>query len=147
MSLLEENGAPIGALGNSEVHFHKLDDRLKAQLDGLKIVTHHARPDYRPENPAVWPIITTHPETRRRVLNISPNHARLIEGLDEAESRVLLDRLIVHASYPRFVWTHRWRAGDLVMWDNRCTMHRRDPFDNRQRRLMKRTQAVGPPPV
>ncbi len=182
ISNLKKNGAPIGALGNAEVHFHKdlaftytpgtisvlfavevpeqggdtswangyaaydeLDDTLKNQLSGLKIVTRHLRPDYRPENPAIWPIITTHPETGRKVLNISPNHAHRIEGLNEAESRALLDQLIAHATHPRFIWTHRWRAGDLVMWDNRCTMHRRDPFDDRQRRVMRRTQAVGPP--
>ena len=127
--------------------YEALDEALKAQIEGLKIVTRHTCPDYRLDKPVVWPIVTTHPETGRKLLNISPNHARLIKGLNEAESRALLDRLIAYASHPRFVWTHRWHSGDLVMWDNRCTMHRRDPFDNRQRRLMKRTQAVGPPPV
>ena len=57
----------------------------------------------------------------------------------------LLEELTVFATQPRFVYQHRWRVGDLVMWDNRCVMHRRDAFDESLRRLMHRTQIVGEP--
>ena len=63
--------------------------------------------------------------------------------MEPAESRALLDRLFAHMTQPRFVWTHHWRVGDLVLWDNRATMHRREPFPADQRRLMKRTQVLG----
>ena len=65
-----------------------------------------------------------------------------IVGLPVAESESLLDEIW---SYVRdeFTWYNRWRAGDLVLWDNRCTMHRRDPFDADSRRIMHRTQIKG----
>ena len=61
-------------------------------------------------------------------------------GLPPSESKALLNRLFEHADRPEFVWTHHWQVGDLVMWDNRPTMHRREPFPPTERRLMKRTQ-------
>ena len=53
---------------------------------------------------------------------------------------------LLAATQPEFVWRHHWRAGDLVLWDNRCTMHRRDPFDPATRRIMHRTQIKGETP-
>jgi len=55
----------------------------------------------------------------------------------------LLDAIWAHATQERFAWYQKWRAGDLVMWDNRSTMHRRDPFDGEARRVMHRTQIKG----
>ena len=63
--------------------------------------------------------------------------------MEEPEARMLLMDLNEHATQPQFVYTHRWSVGDLVMWDNRCTMHRRDPFDLNSRRVMHRTQIKG----
>jgi len=96
--------------------------------------------------PASHPVARTHPETGRRVLYVSPHLTSRIEGVSPQESRELLDRLIAHATQSRFVWAHKWRVGDLLMWDNRCTMHRRESFDNAQRRVMKRTQMFGDEP-
>ena len=62
-----------------------------------------------------------------------------IDGLPEGEGAALLDELNRHATQPEFVYTHRWQIGDLVMWDNGFLLHRRDPFDPRQNRLLKRT--------
>jgi taurine dioxygenase len=59
------------------------------------------------------------------------------------ESEALLDELWAHAQRPEHAFAHRWRIGDLLMWDNRTTMHRRDPFDSSARRLMYRTQIKG----
>jgi taurine dioxygenase len=66
-----------------------------------------------------------------------------VEGLSPEESDALLDRLWSFAARPEFVYAHRWRVGDLVVWDNRSTMHRRDPFDSNARRVMHRTQIKG----
>ena len=63
-----------------------------------------------------------------------------IEGLSIEESDRLLDEIWTHATRDSLTWTHQWRAGDLVLWDNRCTMHRRDAFDPATRRVMHRTQ-------
>jgi taurine dioxygenase len=89
------------------------------------------------------PIICTHPESGRPVLYLGRRRNAYIDGLPLAESEALLDELWSCATRDEFTWTHRWRVGDLVMWDNRCTMHRRDAFDPRQRRILHRTQIKG----
>jgi taurine dioxygenase len=67
-------------------------------------------------------------------------------GLPLDESEELLNQLWAHASKPEFAWYQQWRVGDLIMWDNRCAMHRRDAFDPAARRLMHRTQIKGDRP-
>ena len=68
------------------------------------------------------------------------SHIERISGLDDAEGRALLAELIAFATQPRFVFAHRWRVGDVLIWDNLCTMHRATPFDDqRYRRDMRRT--------
>ena len=69
-----------------------------------------------------------------------------LEGLDLAESEALLDAIWAHIERKDIAWTHVWRVGDLVLWDNRCTMHRRDPFPADSRRVMHRTQVKGAAP-
>ncbi|MCH8092072.1 MAG: TauD/TfdA family dioxygenase, partial [Proteobacteria bacterium] len=64
-----------------------------------------------------------------------------------AASEALLDALWAFATRPEFTWRHQWAPGDLVVWDNRCTLHRRDAFDADARRLMLRTQVKGSRPV
>jgi alpha-ketoglutarate-dependent 2,4-dichlorophenoxyacetate dioxygenase len=84
-------------------------------------------------------LVRTHPGSKRRSLYLAA-HAFRIRGLPEAEGRALLDELTAFATQPRFVYSHRWQVGDLVMWDNRCTMHRGRPYDDtRYRRDMHRT--------
>jgi taurine dioxygenase len=92
---------------------------------------------------AVHPIVCTHPESGRRVLYLGRRRNAYIMGLPLAESEKLLDELWTYASRDEFTWYNRWRVGDLVLWDNRCTMHRRDPFDADTRRIMHRTQVKG----
>ncbi|MBD0272772.1 MAG: TauD/TfdA family dioxygenase, partial [Acetobacteraceae bacterium] len=75
-------------------------------------------------------------------------HARSIEGMDDAEGRALIDRLMEHATQPRFVHAHRWRPHDLVLWDNRAVLHRATPFANTtERRHMVRTTVAGEGPT
>jgi taurine dioxygenase len=89
------------------------------------------------------PLVCTHPETKRRVLYLGRRRNAYIEGLSLSESESLLDELWLYANRLEFEWHNEWRVGDLVLWDNRCTMHRRDPFDATSRRVMHRTQIKG----
>ncbi len=89
------------------------------------------------------PLVCTHPETKRRVLYLGRRRNAYIEGLSLAESESLLDELWSHANGEELEWYNEWRVGDLVLWDNRCTMHRRDPFEASSRRVMHRTQIKG----
>jgi len=117
-----------------------LDDALKARLAGLRATHRHFIPDQNPETIVDHPVVCTHPETGRKTLYVSPYFAKTIVGMAEAEGQALLTTLFEHETRPQFIWTHHWKVGDLVMWDNRATMHRREPFPDTQRRLMKRTQ-------
>ncbi len=91
--------------------------------------------------PGAWhPIVGVHPETARRYLYLGRRRNASIEGLSAGESDALLDEIWSHATADSLTWYHRWRVGDLVIWDNRCTMHRRNAFDARSRRIMHRTQ-------
>jgi taurine dioxygenase len=92
---------------------------------------------------AVHPLVCTHPNTGRRMLYLGRRRNAYLIGLPLAESEALLDELWAFVDRPEFTWEHVWRVGDLVMWDNRCTMHRRDAFDPGSRRIMHRTQIKG----
>ena len=92
---------------------------------------------------AVHPLVCTHPNTGRRMLYLGRRRNAYLLGLALADSEALLDELWSFVDRPQFAWEHVWRVGDLVLWDNRCTMHRRDAFDPSSRRIMHRTQVKG----
>jgi alpha-ketoglutarate-dependent taurine dioxygenase len=94
--------------------------------------------------PVVHPLVRTHPNTGRKILYVGM-HTSHIEGMPENESRALLDSLASHTTKPEFVYTHNWRPGDLVMWDNRCLLHRADAnYDmDKHRRILYRTVVKG----
>jgi alpha-ketoglutarate-dependent 2,4-dichlorophenoxyacetate dioxygenase len=99
--------------------------------------------DFAPEElekmaPVPQVLVRTHPGSGRKSLFLS-SHAGRILGMEEPEARLLLMDLMEHATQPCFVYTHTWRAGDLVMWDNRCTMHRAREYDETKVRDMHRT--------
>jgi taurine dioxygenase len=77
------------------------------------------------------------------VLYLGRRRNAYIIGLPLAQSEQLLDEIWHYATRDEFTWYNQWRAGDLVLWDNRCTMHRRDAFDSGDRRIMHRTQIKG----
>jgi alpha-ketoglutarate-dependent 2,4-dichlorophenoxyacetate dioxygenase len=79
--------------------------------------------------PAWQSLVRTIPESGRKTLYLA-SHLHRIAGLDDADAQTLIARLTAHATQPQFVYRHRWRANDLVMWDNRCTMHRGTDFDD-----------------
>jgi taurine dioxygenase len=96
---------------------------------------------------AEHPIVRTHPATGRKALFLGRRPNAYIPGLPLAESEALLDALWAHCTKPEFAWYQQWRAGDLILWDNRCVMHRRDAFDPTSRRVMHRTQIQGDRPI
>jgi taurine dioxygenase len=89
------------------------------------------------------PIVCTLPETGRKGLYLGRRRNAYVEGMELAESEALLDEVWEYATRDELTWYNRWRVGDVVLWDNRCTMHRRDPFDAASRRIMHRTQMKG----
>jgi taurine dioxygenase len=129
---------------------------LKARIAGLRIkhdgtynsggyVRQGVIPtdDPRSSPGALHPLVCTHPNTGRRMLYLGRRRNAYIAGLALADSEALLDELWSYVARPEFAWEHVWRVGDLVLWDNRCTMHRRDAFDPNARRIMHRTQVKG----
>ena len=102
----------------------------------------------RDESPgAVHPLVCVHPESGRECLYLGRQALAFIPELPDAESTELLEQLWAHASQDQFSWYQRWRLGDIVIWDNRCTMHRRDALDESERRLLYRAQIKGERPI
>lgn len=91
------------------------------------------------------PVVRMHPVTGRPCLFLGRRRNAYLVGLPLDESESLLDALWAHATKPEFAWTQVWQLGDMIMWDNRCTLHRRDSFDPATRRLLVRTQITGEP--
>jgi len=95
---------------------------------------------------AVHPIVVRHPVTGRRALYLGRRPLSYVVGLPLEESEALLNGLWAHATRPEYAWFQTWRVGDLLMWDNRCAMHKRTAFDPAERRFMLRTQVKGARP-
>jgi len=127
-----------------------LPETMKRRMEGM--ICEHTQlfsrakigfTDWAPEEiekmaPVPQVLVRTHPGSGRKSLFLS-SHAGRVRGMEEPEARLLLMDLIEHATQPAFVYTHRWRAGDLVMWDNRCTMHRAREYDETKVRDLHRT--------
>ena len=105
------------------------------------------RDGLRERPPVVHPLVRTHPDTGRKALYLG-NHASHILGMPEEDGAALLDQLLDHATQRQFVYTHRWRKGDLVMWDNRCLLHRAvaNYEMNKDRRILHRSVVKGTVP-
>lgn len=94
--------------------------------------------------PGAWhPAVCVNPETGAPCLYLGRRRNAYVDGLTPAQSDALLDRLWTYVGRPEVTYEHVWRIGDLLLWDNRSTMHRRDPFDATARRVMHRTQIKG----
>jgi taurine dioxygenase len=113
--------------------YEALPPRLKARLDGRRgVFTYGGRrkatallnPEDRDWTPVVHPIIRTHPETGRKALYFDPGKILAIEGLAADESDALIDELAERMIRPEGEYRHRWRKGDVVIWDNRCSYHK-----------------------
>jgi taurine dioxygenase len=142
--------------------YEELPDGLKARVGGL-MVKHQAshsstgqrRPGYldlTSDDPrdlpgALHPIVRTHPETGKKALYLGRRFGSYIPPLPLEDSEALLDELWDHATRPHLAWTQRWQVGDLVIWDNRCTLHRRESFAGRGLRRLHRLMTKGERPV
>lgn len=93
------------------------------------------------------PFIRTHPESGRECLFLGRRLNSYVPGITTEESEEFLDRLWAHTIQNKFVWSHQWQVGDILVWDNRCTMHHRTAFDDSQRRRMFKVQIMGEAPI
>jgi taurine dioxygenase len=89
------------------------------------------------------PIVRTHPVTRRKCLYLGRRLNSYIVGLPLEQSEALLDEIWAHTCQDKYVWEHKWKVGDLLVWDNRCTMHHRNAFAPNTRRLMHKSTSAG----
>lgn len=146
--------APIGGhteFADQRAAYDALPDAMKKRLEGLvaehSIATSRRKSGFTEFNadenrrlpPVPQVLVRTIPQSGRKSLYVA-SHAGRIFGMPDAEARALLEELVAHTTQRQFVYTHRWRAHDLVMWDNRCTMHRGTDYDDlRWVRDMSRT--------
>lgn len=130
--------------------YDALPSRLKQRIEPLKVAFGYGgrartgierlEPEDQARPPAIWDMVRVHPETKRQSLYINPTHVIRIEGLSEAEGDTLLAELYWYMLQPNAEYRHKWHAGDIVIWDNRCTVHSAaggNPTD--QRRVHWRT--------
>jgi taurine dioxygenase len=138
---------------NMYLAYETLPAGLKKQVEGRKAVhdaTYNSAgtrrkgygdvTDPRSAPGARHDLVRRHPETGRQCLFLGRRRNSYVLGLELAQSEALLDALWEHATQPQFTFRQEWRVGDVIVWDNRCTLHRRDAFDPRARRLLHRTQ-------
>ncbi|HEX5814672.1 MAG TPA: TauD/TfdA family dioxygenase [Methylomirabilota bacterium] len=147
---------PAGAdteYADMRVAYDALPEETKARLEGLRV--HHSIAYSRQTlgfefaaaeedrlKGAVHPLVRTIPRSKRRALYLASHASRIVDW-PVPEGRLLLRELIEHATQPQFVYRHRWRVGDLVIWDNRCTMHRATLFeDTKYRRELRRVTTL-----
>jgi len=131
--------------------YETLDPAIRAKLEGRRAFHHYnygstTRGDARGVEAfaeSVHPVFRTHDETGRKAIYVNRLMTVRVEGLPPEESDKLLSALFDHSEKPEFVYRHVWRVGDLIVWDNRCSMHARDDFPSDQRRLMFRTTVKG----
>ncbi len=144
---------------NTRAAYDALPEKTKTRIDGLKVVhtfassraggrlPNRTEEEKRETPDVIHPLVRTHPDTGRKALYLNPNRIECILGMARAESDALLDQLIAHATQPEFEYRHAWRPGDVVIWDNRCTMHRAcEDVPEGQRRVMHRILLEGARP-
>ena len=139
---------------NAYAAYATLPDDIKARIEGRRALNAYDKDSTqrtaRYDNAAssCWhPVVRTHPATGRKALYVNRLMTREIEGLSRAESDTLLEKLFDHQEQQQFVYEHVWRPGDLLMWDNRCTLHARTDFPAGERRLLRRVTILGEKPV
>ena len=150
-SLLHAIEIPPGggdtSFSNMYVAYDTLPKSLKRKLAGLTLKHEVSLNSAESGTGAIHPLVCTHPDTGCNALFLGSRFNTCINELPRHESDILLEFLWLHATQPEFVWRHRWRVGDLVVWDNRCLLHRREEFASHARRILLRTQVeAGAPP-
>ena len=139
---------------NAYAAYATLPADIKARIEGRRALNAYDKDSTqrtaRYDNAAssCWhPVVRTHPATGRKALYVNRLMTREIEGLPHAESDALLEKLFDHQEQQQFIYEHVWRPGDLLMWDNRCTLHARTDFPAGERRLLRRVTILGEKPV
>ena len=156
-NLPQANGEPSNSRYTGQLWHSDMSFTLVPSLGSLLRGVHRPErknagvaPEWEKENrrlnpPVAQPVVRVHPETGRKALYIGEK-VKSFEGMTEEESRPLIDYLIRHASRPQFVYRHQWRPDDILIWDNRCTMHvALGDYDPSLRRHMERTTVMGTP--
>ena len=157
------NGGGDTSFNNQYLAYEELPDDLKRAIEGKHQVHDSSRNSAGVLRPGVklptrpeevegptHPLARVHPVTGKRALYLGRRRvwpSNYIVGIPNEESERLLDALWAHATQPQYAWTHQWRDGDIVLWDNRCCMHYRTEVDVTQRRVMHRTTIRGEPPI
>ena len=139
--------------------YESLDEATKSQVASLRAIHDWGRSRLKSgERPATdeemtaappvdHPIIRTHPETGAKAIYVG-NHSSHVVGMDVAEGAALLAELEAHATQPHFIYRHKWQVNDVIMWDNRCTMHCVEPYDAaKEKRAVHRVVVKGDKPV
>ena len=138
--------------------YDELSDSMKDRISGLEayhsLYQSQAKIGYNIETGAGYgyhtkgaplrPLVKTHPITGRKSLFIG-RHAYEIPGMEQEEGQKLLDELVTFACQPPRIYTHRWQPGDVLMWDNRCVLHRARPYDFSEIRVLRHTRVAGDP--
>jgi taurine dioxygenase len=147
------------SFNNQYLAYEEMPPDLKKPIEGKRSKQDASRnsagtlrPGVRkPERPEdvpgpMHPMVRKHPVTGRNALYLGRRRvfpSQFIEGLAQEESERLLDSIWAHATQPKYAWTHVWRVNDMLVWDNRCAMHYREPVNSTQRRVMWRSQLQG----
>ena len=139
---------------NAYAAYETLPDDIKRKLTGRKAFNAYTTDTttrtaaYDDARASQWhPAVRTHPATGRKALYVNRLMTREIEGLPKDESDAILQMLFDHQEQPQFVYEHVWKPGDILMWDNRCTLHARTDFSAGERRLLRRVTILGEKPV
>ena len=156
ISTTNEGGNTLFA--NMYKAYEDLDQSLKDKIKNLKVIHDHDhiislskelserknKGHYDKLDPVIHPLVRRHPSTKKPSLFLSPHTMVSIQNYDNKKGRELLDLLTDHSIQPQYVYKHSWTNHDIVMWDNRCTMHSVEPFDNNNiKRIMHRVTLVG----
>ena len=136
--------------------FEKMPDKMKKTLEGKVAYHDHAyrynelypeRPSLTPEQaakvpPVEHPIICSHAQSGRKSILLTVPTIRKVDGLNEKETQKLMNEVESFCTQPQFVYAHKWVKGDIIIWDNLCTMHSATPFNEKYDRIINRTQTV-----
>ena len=163
LEIPREGGGGDTSFNNQYLAYEELPEDVKRAIEGKYQVHDSSRNSAGVLRPGVklpakpeevegptHPLVRVHPGTKKRALYLGRRRdwpSNYIVGMPNGESEALLDKLWANATLPQYAWTHRWRVGDLVLWDNRCCMHYRSEIDTTQRRVMHRTTIKGEAPV
>ncbi len=141
--------------------YSELDKEIQEKIANLKLITYnpffkpfgavfasYRQNDQEPIPKQIFPhpLVRTHPDTAQKILYLNDAYEVEIEEMNYIEGVALIEKLRKHISQPHFSYRHQWSVGDLVYWDNQCTLHYRPAFDSKAKRVLKRVSLAGSRP-